>query len=232
MTYLLFALAVLPGIFISIHIYRKDLYEKEPLSYALRAFLLGIISVVPATAGYFLFEDYFPKTKGLWLTFVYAFGVVAFFEELGKFIFLRLYFFRKDEFNEPYDGIVYAVLIGMGFATFENIFYVFGDGGNLGVAIIRLVTAIPAHAIFAVAMGYPVGLAKFHPSERRSLLLKGLFYAVILHGAYDFFLMQQSIPGLGLVAIAGVWMAVRNVRHVLAESHSRSPFKNTPDQTA
>ncbi len=154
---------------------------------------------------------------------------MAFFEELGKFIFLRYHFFRKDEFDEPYDGIVYAVLIGMGFATFENLFYVFGDGGSWQIAVIRLVTAVPAHAIFAIAMGYHVGLAKFHPEKRGSLLLRGLLYAVILHGAYDFFLMQESVPGLSLVAIVGLWMAVRNVKHILADSQSRSPFKNKTD---
>jgi protease PrsW len=232
MWYLLLALAILPGILISIHVYRKDLYEKEPLSFAIRAFMFGILSVFPATIGYFFFGDYFAGPKNLLQTFVYAFGVVAFFEELAKFIFLRLYFFRHREFNEPYDGIVYAVLIGMGFATFENLFYVFEDGGNLSIALMRLVTAVPAHAIFAVAMGYHVGLAKFHPTERGSLLSRGLFYAVILHGAYDFFLMQESIPGLSIVAVIGLWMAVRNVKHILAESQSYSPFKDHPDPRA
>ncbi len=63
MIYGLIALAVFPGIGISIYVYRKDLYEKEPVSYALRAFLLGVLSIFPATIGYMLFENISRSTK-------------------------------------------------------------------------------------------------------------------------------------------------------------------------
>ena len=54
------------------------------------------------------------------MTAIYAFGVVALSEELAKFLFLRYFIFKYRAFDEPYDGIVYAVMIGMGFATFKT----------------------------------------------------------------------------------------------------------------
>jgi len=62
-----------------------------------------------------------------------AFFVVGLGEELLKYLVVVLYAFRKPSFNEPFDGIVYAVMVSLGFAAFENIIYVME--GGLGVAI-------------------------------------------------------------------------------------------------
>jgi len=56
--------------------------------------------------------------------------------------------------------------------------------------IIRALTAVPAHAIFGITMGYYLGLAKFIPGEKRNLLLKAFFYPLILHGIYNFLLLS------------------------------------------
>ncbi|MCK6618664.1 MAG: PrsW family glutamic-type intramembrane protease, partial [Cyclobacteriaceae bacterium] len=82
----------------------------------------------------------------------HAFAVVAFLEELSKFVFIRGILYHNKNFNEPLDGIVYAVMVGMGFATAENMIYVWHGGG--GTAIMRMFSAIPAHALFAILMGY------------------------------------------------------------------------------
>jgi RsiW-degrading membrane proteinase PrsW (M82 family) len=67
--------------------------------------------------------------------------------------------YNNKNFNEPFDGIVYAVIVSMGFATIENIIYVFQYGFATG--ILRLFTAVPAHAAFGILMGYFLGKAKF-----------------------------------------------------------------------
>ena len=65
-------------------------------------------------------------------------------EELFKFLALMFVAFPRKNFNEPFDGIVYSVMIGLGFASFENIMYVFE--GGIGVAFMRTFTAVPMHA--------------------------------------------------------------------------------------
>ena len=64
----------------------------------------------------------------------------------------------------------------------------------------RMFTAVPMHAAFAVIMGYYIGLSKYyHGSARTEKSLKGLFYAVVLHGAYDFLLFQDDMPILSFL---------------------------------
>jgi len=129
------------------------------------------------------------------MTFTFTFAVVAFSEEFVKYIFLRYYIFPKKEFDEPMDGIVYSVMISMGFATLENILYVVVRADNIEVAfqigLLRMITAVPGHAIFAILMGYFVGLAKFSEDKGNLYLVIGLVSAILLHGTYDFFIFMQ-----------------------------------------
>jgi len=78
----------------------------------------------------------------------------------------------------------------MGFATVENIEYVSKFG--LDTAVARMFLSVPAHAAFAVLMGYNIGLAKFQPERKRWLMVKALLIVVLLHGSFDFFLFLQQ----------------------------------------
>jgi ribosomal protein S18 acetylase RimI-like enzyme len=87
----------------------------------------------------------------------------------------------------------------MGFATLENLLYVSkyaGLGQGYQIAFLRMFTAVPAHATFGVLMGYYVGKAKFEAVNRNRLLLTGLFWAVLFHGAYDYCLFLQGLPAI------------------------------------
>lgn len=223
MSIALLALALAPAAAIIWYIYTKDEYEREPAGLLFVAFLLGIVSIVPALIGGAIGEHLGVGTSiNIFMTAIYAFIVVALSEELAKFIFLRGYLFRKPDFNEPFDGIVYAVMVGMGFAAFENIVYV--AGGGLEVALLRMFTAVPAHAAFGVIMGYYVGMAKFDERNRNKLLLKGLFWAVIAHGAYDFFLMQERFEALGVVAFIVLFISIQYSRQAIELHSNASPF--------
>jgi len=120
----------------------------------------------------------------------YAFIIVALSEEGSKFLVLRFYAYPQQTFKEPFDGIIYSVMIGMGFATVENLEYVHQFGLETGFS--RFFLAIPAHASFAVLMGYPMGKAKFTSRHRAWLMCQGLLIAVLFHGSYDFFLFLQQ----------------------------------------
>lgn len=147
------------------------------------------------------------------MTFTFSFLVIAFSEEFVKYLFLRYYAFPKAVFDEPMDGIVYATMIGMGFATLENILYVLVRPTDVQLAfqigMMRMLTAVPAHAIFAISMGYFVGWAKFADQQRNRYLLFGLTSAVFLHGVYDFLVfMHLSLPLIGFVLLAGVSLSL------------------------
>ncbi len=184
----LLALALAPGLAISLFIFHRDAYNREPKINLLFAFLLGALMIVPAI----LIERSFMQIPGKTITgtAILAFLIVALTEELSKFAVLRLYAYPRRSFDEPLDGIVYAVVISMGFATVENVFYVQQYG--IGTAWLRMFLAVPAHASFAVLMGYYTGLAKFSNRNRTALMIRGILVAVIFHGAYDFFLFLQG----------------------------------------
>jgi RsiW-degrading membrane proteinase PrsW (M82 family) len=225
----LLSLAVLPGLAISYYIWWRDKHEPEPRNYLIACFLFGILSIIPAilleSAG---MSMGFNVGKDVLNTFIFAVVVVGFSEELSKFLFLRYYIFPKKEFCEPMDGIVYSVMVSMGFATFENVMYVYSQKTvelSYNVAILRMLTAVPAHASFAVIMGYFVGKAKFTTEKRTSLLVTGLLSATIVHGLYDFFLMQQMTEALAIFTLIILIVAIIIGRYMIHWHVEESPHK-------
>ncbi len=189
---LLFALAIAPGIAISLFIYSRDRYEREPKRLLILSFVLGMLSTIPPLAVQLLAGDISSESSfhSLLSYAFYSYFIIAFTEEGSKFLVLRIFAYPKKAFNEPFDGIVYAVMIGMGFATVENIEYVERFGFQTG--IVRFFLSVPAHASFAVLTGYYAGLAKANPERSSSLLWKGLIIAVLFHGSFDFFVFLQK----------------------------------------
>jgi protease PrsW len=219
----LFALAVLPCIAICVYVYFLDKYDREPKAVLITSFLLGVFACMPA---YFIEQiggamDYAIRID--WLrTLVFAFVVVALTEEGVKYLFLRYYCYRLAAFNEPLDGIVYSLMVSMGFAAFENVVYSMNNDPT--TLAIRMLTAIPAHASFAIIMGYHIGLAKTETNSRDRRLM-GLLAAIIAHGSYDFFLFQTYSELLRLAAfgILGICIlyAWRLLRFLLVDSQRR-----------
>lgn len=193
---LLLAVAIAPGIAICLFIYSLNKYKKEPPAHLVIAFVLGMFSTLPAFLVQSLSGDVRddPSRHSILSYIWYAFVIVALSEEGGKFLLLRLYAYPKKTFTEPFDGVIYAVMIGMGFATVENIEYVWQFGWSTGVT--RFFLAVPAHASFAVLMGYNVGMAKSRRQTDQGqsvwLMLKGLLIAVLFHGSFDFFVFLQQ----------------------------------------
>lgn len=226
MTYILIAFAILPGLVISYWIYRQDRYEKEPLNVLFKAFVMGCASTIPAMLLQLYFKEW-ENEESLVDTVLFAFAIIGLTEELSKFLILRLFIYPNDEFNEPMDGIVYAVMTGMGFATVENLLYVFDTegAGGINTAIGRAFTAVPAHAAFAILMGAYMGLAKFVPERRNAYMLTGLLLAIFFHGLYDFFLLQKVYQGLGVLAIGALVWGISASRQLIRFGQEMSPFK-------
>ncbi len=225
---ILLLLALAPGLAIGLYIYWRDQHEKEPLGLLLKCFFLGAATCIPAAiAESFFFDRYgfdLDADMNLTTAFLAAFLIVGFFEELGKYLVLILFAYRKPAFNEPFDGIIYAVMISLGFATFENLFYVLS--GGMEVAIARMFTAVPMHAAFGIFMGYYVGKAKFEKSALESITrLKGLAIAICLHGAYDFLLFQNESMLLTFSVLPLIIASYVYCNKAISIHANASPFK-------
>ena len=225
----LLILAIAPVFLIILYIYYKDKYDKEPKKLLFFSFLLGaIVSIIVTTILYVITDYTYPisikgNTSVLQL-FIKAFLIVGLIEEFSKYIIVRYFAQTKQEFNEQFDGIVYAVMVSMGFAATENIMYVLQ--GGVETALLRAFTAVPAHATFAVIMGYFMGKAKFS-NNRLKLNLSGLLLAVILHGAYDFFLFLEFIPGIWIGAFISLFIGLFLSRKAIKRHSNNSRFKDS-----
>ena len=124
MEILLFFLAILPGLGICFYIFKTDKYEQEAWWALLICFLLGVVCTYPAIElEQSVIDRGYDITSNLLEVFLYALFGVAVIEEVAKTLCLFIFPYFTKNFNEPMDGIVYAVMIGMGFATLENVIY-------------------------------------------------------------------------------------------------------------
>jgi protease PrsW len=213
----LLALAIAPGIFICFFIYAKDRYNREPLGLLLWAFVLGMLSTIPAVVIQLAMGNV-PGTIGTTTagaTAFFAYCIVGLSEEASKFFMLRVFLYKSKAFDDPFDGIIYSVMVGMGFATLENILYVLQHGYATGV--LRMFLSVPAHGTFAVLMGYFTGLAKFNPGKRMLYFLLAILLPVLFHGTFDFFLfLGQTIFHIaGAVAsfFIAIFLSFKAIKH-------------------
>ena len=117
-------------------------------------------------------------------------------EEFSKLLVLLALVYPSRHLEEPFDGILYSVVVSVGFATMENFFYL--DQFGLAVVIIRTLITIPAHAFMSVPMGYFVAKSRIQldnikVSKNRYFLpmitvIQGWLISAFLHGFYDFLL--------------------------------------------
>ena len=191
-------ISLAPVLIIGFYIYSRDKYEKEPLSILLKALFAGVLIVLPAVIIERFLSIPGERMEGLGYSSYTAFIVAGFTEEGLKFLAFYFFFLGNKNFNEKFDGIVYSVFIALGFAGIENILYVFT--GGYGVGIIRALTAVPAHALFGIAMGYYFGIARFRSDNRSAFIFLAFFLPFLFHGLYNFLLMSNS-PVLLLVFI-------------------------------
>lgn len=195
---ILIAAAVIPAVFLLVHVYRADKLEKEPAPLLISLVLYGIaatfIALLLERFGSWLLGRYFPENSTPYNVLMY-FGVVAFSEEGAKYFLLKRRTWNSAAFNCQFDGVVYAVFVSLGFALWENISYVLMYG--LSTALVRAVTAVPGHACFGVFMGVYYGRAKRYDNDGDFVNAKrcrtmAVLMPALLHGAYDFIATMED----------------------------------------
>ncbi len=187
----IFALALIPVIALLLFIYFKDKTEKEPMGLLIGLFFAGmgtsITAMILELIGESVFNLIFSGVPVL-NAFLLAMLVVAPAEEMGKYTVLRLITWKNRNFDYSFDAIVYAVFTSLGFACIENVMYVFMNGW--GTAIMRMFTAVPGHACFAVFMGFFYSKAKYasitgNKSDYSKYNALSMIFPIVVHGLYD-----------------------------------------------
>lgn len=218
-----------PVFILLFYVYYRDKYEKEPLSLLLKSLLAGAVITMPiyfAELGMsYLLQSF--RASVYSAAFNDAFMVAALCEEAFKLAAVMLLVWRNKNFNERFDGIVYAVFVSLGFALVENMMYVMGNANGLEIGLSRAITAVPAHAMFGIMMGYHLGLARFEEKHQTLHLFNAFFIPFLFHGIYDFILMSQNRWLLMGFAPLMIYLYIR-VRRRMFEHSENSVFK--PDE--
>ncbi|MCR4957617.1 MAG: PrsW family intramembrane metalloprotease [Prevotella sp.] len=193
--------ALLPAILLWIYTWKKD-PQKEPVGKLLKAVLWGVIICIPVSfvevgIHQILFRGENPTN--LIESTAQAFFLAAIPEESAKLLALWMILRKNPYFNEHFDGIIYAVCVGLGFAAFENVFYVLDSEEEwLAVGIIRSLLAVPGHYAFAVLMGFYYSVYHF-VNHTRKMAACILLVPVAAHGIYD----ALCFSGMVSTAIGG-----------------------------
>lgn len=223
---LLLLLALAPCLFLLWYFIHRDRYEPEPKKYIVKIYLLGALMVIPAALIEYILHPLFNSTPSIIINaFIMSFFLIAPTEELLKFFVVKNWIYKQIEFDEIMDGIVYCVASSLGFATVENIIYVLDKG--VGTGILRAFLSVPGHAFFGALMGYYVGKAKFNQPAERKLIFLGLFWAVFVHGLYDFLLLTETtlaVLVIGLIITLG-FFTKRNLKKAELQSKMRTDIK-------
>ncbi|MBQ5776376.1 MAG: PrsW family intramembrane metalloprotease [Bacteroidaceae bacterium] len=198
-------LAIVPAVLLIFFIVGKDKKQPEPPGQLVKAFFYGVLSVFVTFAFHKVIDLFIyvgDATVGDMIN--RAFWEAAIPEEMSKLLMLWLLLRKNKYFDEHFDGIVYAVMIGLGFATVENLLYMADNYDRWAwVGTVRALLSVPGHYVFAVLMGYYYSLAQFSPRKRVFYWIMALFVPILLHGLYDALLMVVEVVPmfLGLLSI-------------------------------
>lgn len=216
----------LPAILAMAYFDRLDAKRPEPRSTLRRVALAGGLSAIPVVMIGELLKLVGPAelsgSAGASASYAAAlymsFAIAAFPEEAAKMLSVLLFAWRRPEFDERMDGIVYGARAGLGFALVENVAYLLlmpaSFAEYLAIFIGRAVLAVPGHATWGGIIGYFAARRRF--DGRGPGLLGGYLLAVALHGIYDAWLFSIPVTiqnghawiGLGVAGIPAMAYSV------------------------
>lgn len=208
MSYLFYIpFGLLPSIIWLVFYLRKDTHPESDVM-VLKVFFLGIMSAVAAA---FLELGIF---KILIHPILATFIGVALIEEVVKYLVVHIAVLRSQEFDEPVDAMLYMIIAALGFAALENLLILYSSEQGFALwetfafSAFRFVGATFLHALCSGTVGYFLARSLYEPKKRIWLLGWGLLLAVLLHGAYNFSIMNIEgaqrfiIPIIILLALA------------------------------
>lgn len=202
----MFSAAIAPGAALLTYLFLRDKYGAKPISVLIKPFVIGVLLVFPTMViqrGFMLG----PIQNDFLLAYVYSAGI----EEFVKWFALYFIIYKHERFAKAYDGILYAASVSLGFATLENLIYAWNYQSSFTALVLRGLLPVSAHALFAITMGYYLGLAEFSDKKRYYIMLS-YFVPVIWHGTFDYIILISGSYWLLLLFPFMIMMWIRSLR--------------------
>lgn len=173
--------------------------RREPTRVVLVSFLLGaagafLLSYIPFVLPGLAQLYTWPSLQ----TYLHATFDIAAPEEALKLSVLIVFSSRFIAYDHPMEGAVYGAAVGLGFAAYENLFYLANHPDYWAtLALVRGLFTVPVHGALGIITGIYVGKAKLVDRRRYygfkpKCYLTGWFIASALHGLFDFPLILQQ----------------------------------------
>jgi protease PrsW len=210
-------LVLLPILFWYLFFRKRDATEPEPKKLLFKLFFWGAFaSLICVVLEYIAIKFLFPgyknqnfellaqgKEETISFALIASMVIAGVIEELVKFYFLKFFISFNINFNQIRDGVIYGIMLALGFAIAENSFYYLGfvqlhiNSFNLAAfALVRSIGPLLLHIVTAGIVGLSLGIKKFSPGHRKTIILEGLGIAIIMHAAYN---AAISFGGLGVM---------------------------------
>ena len=197
---------ILPSILIILFFVNSDKF-KEPKGEIIKVFIFGILITIPAYILNTFLRDFWYNNTAVSESLISSFLTAAPVEEGLKLSILYYFVYKMKDFNEPLDGIVYGVTVSLGFATLENIYYVYlladhFQTTSMALAVLRSFSAVPAHAVFGIFMGY--FFMKYAFIKKGDNLFFAFVIPFVLHGCYNLFVASNFFAAMLLIIISWI----------------------------
>jgi protease PrsW len=204
-------------------------YKRPAWRVLVVTFALGALATGPALAlnliGQSLFIGFFGSARlSHVLVLLFVVGPV---EELLKLLAVYIYAYRRKEFDEPLDGVVFSATAALGFAAVENVIYLLRNDPTL--MLLRGPLSNPGHALFSAIWGLSLSKAKAAPNllvERAPIVARGFLMASLFHSLFDLLLvaageLNKSFFGLliGVMIALFFWARSRIKFHTDTSPH-------------
>jgi len=202
---------IAPAIFWICYFYYKDRFQPEPIRNLGISYLLGIATAFACIKFYGLLpfvglpDDLSALMNSHRIQFLlYSLGVTGVVEEFFKLLPFLFIITRFKAFDEKIDGIIYASMIALGFASFENISYLaYMDGLEL---VGRAFASPLTHTIFSSIWGYAIGVARIYKKSILIASLWSILLAAFIHGIFNFFTTSPALRLLSALVILLIWI--------------------------
>src|SRR5499425_3085858 len=197
-------LSLLPCVLWLWYFSSRSLYKRPAVRVLGTTFILGALATIPALAlnlvGQSLFLDFFGRTQfSHLLVLIFVVGPI---EELLKLLVVYFYAYRRKEFDEPLDGVIFSATAALGFAAIENVVYLAQNEPML--VLLRGPLSNPGHALFSAFWGLSLSRAKAAPNmvrKRLPIVTRGFLMASLLHSLFDLSLLAADRLSLVFFAL-------------------------------
>ncbi|MBN1199054.1 MAG: PrsW family intramembrane metalloprotease [Bacteroidales bacterium] len=195
-----------PVIAAVIYIYFYHRISKNFSSLLIKSFFLGMAGILVLLAAQYISSLLgLNELRNLKRTIFYSFVTVGFASELGMYSIYRCLIIPKEAIDKPIHGITFSIMVALGFSTLRMLLFILDPLGirSLFPETLYAFVFVPANLIFAVILGFYVGMAKFIKS-RFVYNLTGLFAAAFFHGLFNFCLLTKDFKLLSLFAFGSM----------------------------